>query len=477
MEYETRKIESQIFTRLMALFPNVHTESSNNEEIEERANQYFQELYKGEKQVEDLVLIMKEFRSSQNSTEREIYACMVQNLFDEWKFFPKYPKKELSMTARLFGKIISEKKIIDGVVTDIGLKCIVEGLKREGKMFDFAITALEECKGSIEHDAGLKNILASKQLKEKKPDLFEFIFNRYSKNVEGKSQIPPGTSNINFIISLEQPEEPINMPNMRGPGMVLPPREEQPQILMPPQVPPQYASPNLIRNTHTPGREMLQNPMMVVGPPMNDPRMMEGNFHPGFGAKKQTVQNPLVNTPTPPGKYFDQQNPGSWRNVPQPMRPKGIYSQTPTLQQPQRSARPFEQISLGTPALDNSSASTPKALNLRSKDFKPKTQQVQEYLKREEMSLPIEFMEMLTTTLNMTGSEQIITNAIKLERSIEKEYIPQIAHHIVVKRVIESDEKRIEFFATFFSCMRSKNVIKALIEECVDVIIRIMVNE
>ena len=144
LEYDTRKLYSESFSRVVQLFPNIHTEQSNNEEIEEKANEYFQQLYKGEKEVEDLVKIMKDFRSSQNQTERETYACMVQNLFDEWKFFPKYPKKELWMTARLFGKIISEKKIIDGVVTDIGLKCIVEGLKREGKMFDFAITALEE---------------------------------------------------------------------------------------------------------------------------------------------------------------------------------------------------------------------------------------------------------------------------------------------------------------------------------------------
>jgi hypothetical protein len=141
---------------------------------------------KGTNKVEDLVKIMKEFRNSQNSTERETYACMVQNLFDEWKFFPKYPKKELGMTARLFGLIIKEK-IIDGVVTDIGLKCIVEGLKREGKMFDFAITALEECKDSIEHETGLESILSAEQFKENKPELYEYIQGRYNK-LHGKEQ-------------------------------------------------------------------------------------------------------------------------------------------------------------------------------------------------------------------------------------------------------------------------------------------------
>jgi CCR4-NOT transcription complex subunit 1 len=180
LEYETRQRVKELYSRVVKLYPSINSESSNNEEIEEKANEYFQQLYKGEKEVEDLIRIMKEFRSSQSTTEREIYACMVQNLFDEWKFFPKYPKKELWMTARLFGKIISEKKIIDGVVTDIGLKCIVEGLKREGKMFDFAITALEECKDSIDNETGLKNILTCKQLQAKRPDLYEYINNRHN---------------------------------------------------------------------------------------------------------------------------------------------------------------------------------------------------------------------------------------------------------------------------------------------------------
>lgn len=159
LEYETKRFQSELYSKLVILFPDIHTDPTNNAEIERRANDYFQKLYRGDKQVDDLVQIMMQFRSSQNANDRETYACMVQNLFDEWKFFPKYPKKELTMTAQLFGKIIAEKKIIDGVVTDIGLKCIVEGLKREGKMFEFAITALEECKSSIDSETGLKNIL------------------------------------------------------------------------------------------------------------------------------------------------------------------------------------------------------------------------------------------------------------------------------------------------------------------------------
>ena len=193
LDADTQSLLADSYSRIAKFLPSLNPDQKNNDEIENKANEYFQQLYKGEKDVDDLVKIMKDFRMSQNSTEREIYAWMVQNLFDEWKFLPKYPKKELHMTARLFGKILSEKKIIDGVVTDIGLKCIVEGLKRDGKMFDFTITALEECKDSIEYEAGLVDILSCKQLKEKKPELYEYINKRYNsiKNLKEGTQVEP----------------------------------------------------------------------------------------------------------------------------------------------------------------------------------------------------------------------------------------------------------------------------------------------
>lgn len=40
-----------------------------------------------------------------NSCRREkaISACMVQSLFEEYQFFPRYPERELRITAVLFG--------------------------------------------------------------------------------------------------------------------------------------------------------------------------------------------------------------------------------------------------------------------------------------------------------------------------------------------------------------------------------------
>ena len=38
--------------------------------------------------------------------ERDVFNCMIKNLFEEYKYFPSYPEKELHITAQLFGGII-----------------------------------------------------------------------------------------------------------------------------------------------------------------------------------------------------------------------------------------------------------------------------------------------------------------------------------------------------------------------------------
>lgn len=36
---------------------------------------------------------------------------MIRNLFEEYRFFPQYPDKELITTAQLFGGIIAENLV------------------------------------------------------------------------------------------------------------------------------------------------------------------------------------------------------------------------------------------------------------------------------------------------------------------------------------------------------------------------------
>jgi CCR4-NOT transcription complex subunit 1 len=36
--------------------------------------------------------------------ELAIFNCMISNLFEEYKFFPKYPEQQLKLAAVLMGK-------------------------------------------------------------------------------------------------------------------------------------------------------------------------------------------------------------------------------------------------------------------------------------------------------------------------------------------------------------------------------------
>jgi hypothetical protein len=53
--------------------------------------------------VEGLVEVLRGFKHSTLGREQEVFACMVHNLFDEYRFFPKYPDRELHTTGAAAG--------------------------------------------------------------------------------------------------------------------------------------------------------------------------------------------------------------------------------------------------------------------------------------------------------------------------------------------------------------------------------------
>lgn len=122
------------------------------EDIEESANQYFQQIYASEESARKVVEMLKTFKSSGNSRENDIFACMIHNLFDEYRFFSKYPEKELRITGILFGLLIKEQ-LVSSITLGIALRYVLEALRKppvqgpqSGKMFRFGMFALEQFK-------------------------------------------------------------------------------------------------------------------------------------------------------------------------------------------------------------------------------------------------------------------------------------------------------------------------------------------
>jgi len=46
---------------------------------------------------------MKQLKDSSNNIDNEVFNCMINNLFDEFRFFHKYPNPELKLTGKLYG--------------------------------------------------------------------------------------------------------------------------------------------------------------------------------------------------------------------------------------------------------------------------------------------------------------------------------------------------------------------------------------
>jgi len=126
----------------------------SGDEVEEMANSYFQKIYTSENGIDEVIEMLKMFKLSGKRQENEIFACMIHNLFDEYRFFSKYPEKELKITGILFGKLIKEQ-LISSVTLGIALRYVLEALRKPpteglnsptGKMFRFGMYALEQFK-------------------------------------------------------------------------------------------------------------------------------------------------------------------------------------------------------------------------------------------------------------------------------------------------------------------------------------------
>ena len=75
--------------------------------MEEQSSLCFSQIYSGQMSVSALVNQLKGYANKEpQSREYETYVCMIQSLFAECRFFPKYPARELKITGELFGALI-----------------------------------------------------------------------------------------------------------------------------------------------------------------------------------------------------------------------------------------------------------------------------------------------------------------------------------------------------------------------------------
>uniref|UniRef100_A0A3B3REG1 CCR4-NOT transcription complex subunit 1 n=1 Tax=Paramormyrops kingsleyae TaxID=1676925 RepID=A0A3B3REG1_9TELE len=139
-------------TDLSQVWPEANQNFSK--EIDDEANSYFQRIYNHPPHptmsVDEVLEMLQRFKDSSVKREREVFNCMLRNLFEEYRFFPQYPDKELHITACLFGGII-EKGLVTYMALGLALRYVLEALRKPfgSKMYYFGIAALDRFKNRL----------------------------------------------------------------------------------------------------------------------------------------------------------------------------------------------------------------------------------------------------------------------------------------------------------------------------------------
>ncbi|ONL92530.1 transcription regulator [Zea mays] len=135
--YESRKPSSVV--------RELTNSEGGSDDIEVEANAYFQHMFSGQISVDSMIQMLGRFKESTNKREVSIFDCMISNLFEEYKFFPKYPDKQLKIAAVLFGSLIKHQ-LVAHLALGIALRGVLDSLRKsvDSKMFMFGTTALEQ---------------------------------------------------------------------------------------------------------------------------------------------------------------------------------------------------------------------------------------------------------------------------------------------------------------------------------------------
>ncbi|EDQ86346.1 uncharacterized protein MONBRDRAFT_33815 [Monosiga brevicollis MX1] len=111
--------------------------------IEAQANHYFQQVYMEKTSVHEIIQLLGRFKASPDPEKQQVFHCMIRNLFDEYKFLPEYPDKQLQITGELFGLLVQHDLVYDHSLGN-ALRCIYEAVKHDpdSRLFAFGTHAL-----------------------------------------------------------------------------------------------------------------------------------------------------------------------------------------------------------------------------------------------------------------------------------------------------------------------------------------------
>ncbi|KAH9788463.1 transcription regulator [Citrus sinensis] len=178
---EIEKFQAVVLDSTPRLQNGEAADSSTSEgyadDIEAEANSYFHQMFSGQLTIEAMVQMLARFKESSVKREHSIFECMIGNLFEEYRFFPKYPERQLRIAAVLFGSIIKHQ-LVTHLTLGIALRGVLDALRKpaDSKMFVFGTKALEQFVDRlIEWPQYCNHILQISHLRSTHAELVAFI--------------------------------------------------------------------------------------------------------------------------------------------------------------------------------------------------------------------------------------------------------------------------------------------------------------
>ena len=192
---------------ISALFPDIAGPIPR--EVEDEANSYFQRIYNHPPNptltIDEVLELLKRFQDSGHQREKDVFNCMIKNLFEEYKYFPQYPEKELRVTAQLFGGII-EHGLVTMIPLGLALRFVLDAVRKpcESKMYYFGIAALDRFKSKLkDYPQYCQHLSCITHFKDFPPHLIEWVeFGARSESPPTKPTGPVLPTHLNPAVSI-----------------------------------------------------------------------------------------------------------------------------------------------------------------------------------------------------------------------------------------------------------------------------------
>lgn len=199
--------------------PDSSTSEVYADDIEAEANSYFQQMFSSQLTVDAMIHMLAQFKESPEKREQSIFECMIANLFEEYKFFNRYPDRQLKLAAVLFGLLI-KNQLVTHLTLGIALRAVLDALRKpaDSKMFAFGTKALDKFLDRLnEWPQYCQHILQISHLRGTHPELVAFIERELARISSGHPE-----SEATHNPAADQHHNPIPQANVEVPGSSFP---------------------------------------------------------------------------------------------------------------------------------------------------------------------------------------------------------------------------------------------------------------